>query len=151
MVVGWGSITPDGNTAVDQQRSATVPVFADTTCTGFIGTFLADNQVCAGANGVGVCTGDSGGPLFVADTKGTIRLAGVVSYGSDPCDVDPRRLRAGVGELAVPTSNDHPGAGAPGPRRPRRRRRHPLSGTPGYWMLGADGKVYPFGSAADVR
>ena len=116
MVVGWGSITPDGNTAVDQQRSATVPVFADTTCTGFIGTFLADNQVCAGANGVGVCTGDSGGPLFVADTKGTTRLAGVVSYGSDPCDVDPRRLRGGVGELAVPASNDHPGAGTPGPR-----------------------------------
>ena len=71
----WGSITPDGNTAVDEQRSATVPVFTDTTCTGFIGTFLADNQVCAGANGVGVCTGDSGGPLFVADTKGTTLAA----------------------------------------------------------------------------
>jgi hypothetical protein len=148
LVVGWGSITPDGDTAVDQQRAATVPVFADTTCSGLIGTFLTDNQICAGANGIGVCTGDSGGPLFVADTKGTTRLAGVVSYGSDPCDVTP----AGFAQVSAnlqflqTTINQVPAPPAPAPVPPPTPA-PPPSGNPGYWMLGADGKVYPFGSA----
>jgi len=150
LVVGWGSITPDGNTAVFSERFATIPVFGDDHCLGLIGSFIGDNQVCAGANGIGACTGDSGGPLFVADTKGTTRVAGVVSYGSDPCDVTPagfsqvsanlQFLQSTIGQAAPPPAPTPPPAPSPTPSPAP-------AGNPGYWMLGADGKVYPFGSA----
>ena len=150
VVAGWGSITPDGNTAVFVQRVANIPVFGDVQCQGQIATFIGDNQICAGANGVGVCTGDSGGPLFVADTKGTTRIAGVVSYGSDPCDVTPAGfaqvsanltfLQSTINQAPAPTPPPAPVPPSPAPTAP------PTS-SPGYWMLGADGKVYPFGSA----
>ncbi len=146
LVVGWGSITPDGNTAVFSQRSASVPVFGDEHCQGVISSFIADNQICAGANGIGVCTGDSGGPLFVTDTKGTTRLAGVVSYGSDPCDVTP----AGFSQVSANLQFLQSTIGQPAPTPPPPPSPTPPpapAGSPGYWMLGADGKVYPFGSA----
>ncbi len=75
-------------TRVDR-REATVPVLNDTQCSAVIATFLGDNQICAGNSSVGPCTGDSGGPLFVADKQGVVRLAGVVSYGSNPCNATP--------------------------------------------------------------
>ena len=54
-----------------------------------ISTFRPSDQICAGTAAIGPCTGDSGGPLYVVDTKGTTRVAGVVSYGSDPCNLFP--------------------------------------------------------------
>ncbi len=75
-------------TRVDR-REATVPVLNDTQCSAVIATFLGDNQICAGNSAVGPCTGDSGGPLFVADKQGVVRLAAVVSYGSNPCNATP--------------------------------------------------------------
>ena len=146
MVAGWGSIDPAGTGDVTNLRTALVPVLSDAQCSGVISTFLSDNQICAGSASVGVCTGDSGGPLYVVDTKGTTRLAGVVSYGSDPCNVTP----AGFGQVSsqlqwinsVIGSQLPPAQPAPPPQAPA-----PAPANTGYWMLGADGKVYPFGAA----
>ena len=89
LLVGWGSTNPTGGDDPVDRREATVPVLNDTQCSAVIATFLSDNQMSAGNSSIGACTGDSGGPLFVADKQGTVRLAGVVSYGSNPCNATP--------------------------------------------------------------
>jgi secreted trypsin-like serine protease len=88
-IAGWGTTDAAGTTDSVALRVATVPVLSDEQCGAAISTFRATLQICAGTPTVGVCTGDSGGPLYVADTKGTTRVAGVVSYGSDPCNIFP--------------------------------------------------------------
>ena len=89
LLVGWGSTNAAGGDDSLDRREATVPVLSDLQCSAVIATFLADNQLCAGNGVVGPCTGDSGGPLFVVDKQGAVRLAGVVSYGSNPCNATP--------------------------------------------------------------
>jgi secreted trypsin-like serine protease len=88
-IAGWGTIDPAGTTDSIQLRNATVPVLSDAQCSATISTFRPSDQICAGTAAIGPCTGDSGGPLYVVDTKGTTRVAGVVSYGSDPCNLFP--------------------------------------------------------------
>jgi len=88
-VAGWGTTDPAGTIDSTRLRTATVPVLSDEQCSISIATFRAASQICAGNAAVGVCTGDSGGPLYVVDTHGTTRVAGVVSYGSDPCNIFP--------------------------------------------------------------
>ena len=44
------------------------------------------SQVCAGAEeGKDSCSGDSGGGLFIQDTRDTWHLLGIVSYGARDC------------------------------------------------------------------
>jgi secreted trypsin-like serine protease len=88
-IAGWGTVDPAGTTDSIKLRIATVPVLSDEQCSATISTFRPAGQICAGTPAVGPCTGDSGGPLYVVDTKGITRVAGVVSYGSDPCNLFP--------------------------------------------------------------
>src|SRR4029077_13282497 len=88
-IAGWGTVDPAGTTDSIKLQIATVPVLSDGQCSATISTFRPAGQICAGSPAVGPCTGDSGGPLYVVDTKGTTRIAGVVSYGSDPCNLFP--------------------------------------------------------------
>ena len=88
-IAGWGTIDPAGTTDSVQLRIATVPILSDAQCSATISTFRPAGQICAGTAATGPCTGDSGGPLYVVDTKGTTRVAGVISYGSDPCNLFP--------------------------------------------------------------
>jgi len=46
---------------------------------------VTDNMMCAG--GVGLCTGDSGGPLTWKDSDGIVKVVGVISWGPTPCGV----------------------------------------------------------------
>ncbi len=144
LVAGWGSTDPAGGDDVTVRREVTIPVLSDEQCSAVISTFLSDNQICGGNASVGPCTGDSGGPLYVADKNGATRLAGVVSYGSNPCNATP----AGFSQVSANITwlqsviNTAPAPPPPPPPGPT-----PSPNGAGYWMLGADGKVYPFGSA----
>ncbi len=146
LLVGWGATNPIGGDDPLDRQEGTVPVLNDTQCSAVIATFLGDNQISAGNSAIGPCTGDSGGPLFVADKQGVVRLAGVVSYGSNPCNGTPggfaqvsanlQFIQGVIGAAPPPTPPPPPPPITP-----------PSATGAGYWMLGADAKVYPFGSA----
>jgi secreted trypsin-like serine protease len=86
-VTGWGA-TAEGSPAVADLRSAIVPILHDFYCGAtYPGFFTSTTELCAGYAGGGIdaCQGDSGGPLVVparGGEGGTIRLAGVVSFGN---------------------------------------------------------------------
>ena len=88
-IAGWGTVDPAGTTDSIKLRIATAPVLSDKQCHATISTFRPAGQICVGTPAVGPCKGDSGGPLYVVDTKGATRVAGVVSYGSEPCNLLP--------------------------------------------------------------
>ena len=135
LLVGWGSTNPIGGDDPVDRREATIPVLSDTQCLTGIPTFLGDNQISAGNNSVGPCTGDSGGPLFVADKQGVVRLAGVVSYGSNPCNATPggfsqvsANLQFVQGVIGGAPPPAPPPAPLAHPRRLRRTRAEPVTG-----------------------
>ena len=61
-------------------RSATLQVQPDLACAAYGSDYDPRSMLCAGGSGVDTCSGDSGGPLADAG-----RLAGIVSWGPDPC------------------------------------------------------------------
>ncbi|MEU7056820.1 trypsin-like serine protease [Streptomyces sp. NPDC046197] len=87
-IYGWGRTSSTSNDISQMLQTATVPVNADSTCTGFYsGDFISGHMTCAGnpASGsdsgtVATCNGDSGGPLVVGG-----RVVGVVSWGVQDC------------------------------------------------------------------
>jgi trypsin len=85
-VSGWG-YTSEGSGTVDTLRWATVPVLADSTCTGDYGSeFDSATMVCAGYQdgAMDTCNGDSGGPLEAPLEGGGYRLVGITGWG-DGC------------------------------------------------------------------
>ncbi|WUW19090.1 trypsin-like serine protease [Streptomyces sp. NBC_01465] len=87
-VYGWGRTSSTTQDISDTLRKATLPIDADTACTGFYGSdFVKGHQLCVGNPATGsdtgtvtACNGDSGGPLVVGG-----KIVGVVSYGVTDC------------------------------------------------------------------
>jgi hypothetical protein len=61
-------------------RSASLQVQPDVACAAYGSDYDPRSMFCAGGSGVDSCSGDSGGPLAAAGA-----LAGIVSWGPDPC------------------------------------------------------------------
>ncbi|CAH1262108.1 PLG [Branchiostoma lanceolatum] len=85
---GWGA-TDDGHLAETLQQGK-VPVVDMTTCNSadhLNGLAFTDSNICAGyeEGGVDSCNGDSGGPLACRRSDGSWYLAGLVSWGPNPC------------------------------------------------------------------
>ncbi len=82
-IIGWG-VTESGfqsGTLVEAQA----PMVGDTSCQNIWGSsFASTSMVCAGGFVPDTCGGDSGGPLMVP-RDGAFTLAGVTSWGTDPC------------------------------------------------------------------
>jgi secreted trypsin-like serine protease len=87
-IAGWGAATEGGS----QQRyllKAQVPFVSDATCSSasmYNGEIIATDEICAGytSGGVDTCQGDSGSPMFRADSAGAWVQVGIVSWG-DGC------------------------------------------------------------------
>jgi secreted trypsin-like serine protease len=87
-VIGWGTTERGGLS--DELLQATVPMQSDTTCASAWGSEVdGATMVCAGGGATDTCGGDSGGPLMV-DDGGVLVLAGLTSWGADPC-AEPNR------------------------------------------------------------
>ncbi len=86
-VTGWGK-TQSVPQYPDQLYEVAMPVLANSTCgdANHWGGGITDNMLCAGYDGGGYssCFGDSGGPLVV-NSGGQWYLAGIVSFGTNPC------------------------------------------------------------------
>eukprot|EP00111_Clytia_hemisphaerica_P003085 TCONS_00008761-protein len=91
-ISGWGKLYVGGS-ATNLLQELKVPIVKRKVCqqrNHFNGHIVNDNMICAGYNdgmnfGSG-CHGDSGGPLACAQTDGSWRLYGVVSWGSPQCN-----------------------------------------------------------------
>lgn len=118
-VSGWGALSEQGDGS-ETLLAAQVPLLDDASCEAQLSPdaqIVATNELCAEGLGAGSCYGDSGGPLTVVAADGTVKLAGVVSWGVE-CAARP-------GVFAeVPAFNDWITAGV---------------------AAGADGSVHPGG------
>ncbi|MBW1818751.1 MAG: trypsin-like serine protease [Deltaproteobacteria bacterium] len=85
-VIGWGdtNISPIFVNYPDLLMQVDVPLISNPECRQSYGFSVAADMICAGYSdgGKDACTGDSGGPLMVADGRGSYSLAGIVSWGS---------------------------------------------------------------------
>jgi endonuclease G len=83
-LVGYGSIDKDGNTYIDdlQQAQSTITDFDCTMMQGCNTAARPDGELGAGGMGIDTCPGDSGGPMYLLASYGTL-LAGVTSRGYD--------------------------------------------------------------------
>lgn len=80
---GWGVYADLNQPKSDVVRYVDVGVLRNCECANYFGASIQPNILCtSGANKVGACGGDSGGPLFVTDHDShELRLIGVTSFG----------------------------------------------------------------------
>jgi hypothetical protein len=90
-VIGWGSLTPDPTSFPKILQEAVVPIVSVATALTSIyypAGSITTNMLPAGyaAGGIDACSGDSGGPLFVADPLSmNWVLVGITSFGEGDC------------------------------------------------------------------
>lgn len=134
-IAGWGNTDPAGSGTPSKAfptvlREVTVPIRSDAECAasvrgGYGTSFERESNFCAGILqrspaklGQDSCQGDSGGPVLV-DAAGTMRLAGVTSWG-DGCAQKNFGAYSRVDALrpwveSIPGAVDGaPGVGGPG-------------------------------------
>ncbi|MGH9247036.1 MAG: S1 family peptidase [Acidimicrobiales bacterium] len=79
---GWGTTCFPGGCFPDRLHEVDVPVVGDGPCRSAYGADLhKPTSVCAGAEGIDSCSGDSGGPLFATEPGGFVQV-GIVSWGN---------------------------------------------------------------------
>lgn len=85
-VAGWGKYGPSGQSVPTTQQAADFVVVPRAKCRRSYGWNIDENHICIKANqGVGVCFGDSGGPLIYGDT-----LVGIASFIGGKCGYNGR-------------------------------------------------------------
>lgn len=89
-ILGWGLMDSAYQALPDLLQEGTVPIWSDDACEARYGlAFKGSSMLCAGkpetsigaGDGIDTCKGDSGGPLFVRDGSGILKLVGVTSWG----------------------------------------------------------------------
>lgn len=86
VALGWGGVSP-GGVAACLPKHLSLSILPAAECSealdGVDRSFHRDSMVCAvpALEATDSCTGDSGGPLLVADGRGTARVVGIVSWG----------------------------------------------------------------------
>ncbi len=84
-ISGWGATEPDGLQYPDQLQIVEVPIVANSTANApeSYNGIVTDGMLAAGLpeGGKDSCSGDSGGPLVVTLPDGSLRLAGITSWG----------------------------------------------------------------------
>uniref|UniRef100_A0A8C4T1Z3 chymotrypsin n=1 Tax=Erpetoichthys calabaricus TaxID=27687 RepID=A0A8C4T1Z3_ERPCA len=84
VTTGWGRTLT--TTSPPRLQQVALPLLSPATCRQYWGNKISDVMICAGSSGVSSCQGDSGGPL-VCERSGTWDLIGIVSWGTQDCNV----------------------------------------------------------------
>jgi putative cell wall-binding protein len=89
LTIGWGLTDPDGSLTTTLQE-ASLTVLDDGTCEeldrSLGAVFDPTTALCANDSVASACNGDSGGPLLVRNSEGSLEILGVTSYGPENCD-----------------------------------------------------------------
>lgn len=88
LALGWGYTIANTRSISKDLRSAALPLISQEACQAAYPEYnILDSQICAGfaEGGADTCTGDSGGPLLVADGD-NLRQWGITSYGGHNYD-----------------------------------------------------------------
>ena len=88
LVIGWGSIDPEGENISTTLQQVSLPIVSNDTCNDSlhesfgISIDVSSGMLCAGYSegGKDSCSGDSGGPLLVSNY-----VTGIVSWGPSTC------------------------------------------------------------------
>ncbi|MBN3313772.1 CTRL protease, partial [Atractosteus spatula] len=96
VTTGWGRTASSSSPPRLQQVA--LPLLTPAACRQYWGNKISDVMICAGASGVSSCQGDSGGPL-VYERSGTWYLIGIVSWGTQNCNVRAPAVYARVSAL----------------------------------------------------
>ncbi|XP_002733631.1 chymotrypsin-like protease CTRL-1 [Saccoglossus kowalevskii] len=88
VITGWGTAQRDGPIHTTLQKGV-VDIMPWLQCRQLWGNWITDDMTCAGSGSVGVCSGDSGGPLACYDVRqDRLVLHGITSWGPVPCGAD---------------------------------------------------------------
>ncbi|XP_060516034.1 venom serine protease-like [Cylas formicarius] len=87
-ILGWGSVDDTVNLS-EELREASLTVISNQLCAPQQSETINSDQICAFAQGMHECIGDSGGPLlWMNPDNGKLYLVGVISHGIDcPNDI----------------------------------------------------------------
>ncbi|XP_066574008.1 chymotrypsinogen A [Amia ocellicauda] len=96
VTTGWGETR--NITSPPRLQQVSMPLVSVSVCKQYWGTKITDTMMCAGASGASTCMGDSGGPL-VCESGGVWHQVGIVSWGSDTCNVYSPEVFARVSAL----------------------------------------------------
>ncbi len=86
LISGWGANFSSENLTIYPEQLQSAEVFMEGCLdSNRPDSFYSNNMICAHGNGKDTCVGDSGGPLAVLNSQGDYSVAGLTSWGSDPC------------------------------------------------------------------
>merc|ERR1712002_527375 len=88
-ISGWGLIDPKVRIPPNDLHIVDVPIVSDEDCAAAFGdaSLITPQTICVGLGGVGACSGDSGGPLWLV-VNGVTYLIGNTSWGAATCNAD---------------------------------------------------------------
>jgi trypsin len=87
-IAGWGSAVP-GQAPINQLQTAGTVIQSPSYCASVYAEYDAGGQLCVldyPSETAGTCSGDSGGPLFLAAVDGPPVQVGIVGFGPGDCD-----------------------------------------------------------------
>lgn len=87
-IAGWGATNPRGSRYPHHLQQAQIKLVSRQICRQIWPGLSTKVQVCAGIwpqGRIDSCSGDSGGPLTVTDSRGRRLLAGLTSFGGNRC------------------------------------------------------------------
>ncbi len=86
LISGWGATFTSANFEIYPEQLQSAQVFTENCFeSNRPASFYTDNMICAHGNAKDTCVGDSGGPLAVQNSLGGYSVAGLTSWGSNPC------------------------------------------------------------------
>jgi hypothetical protein len=84
LILGWGAVDPATGLS-DKLRYNYVPIRQQSECASDYAGKITDKSLCAGGSQVGICGGDSGGPLLLPISGSNYAQVGVTSTILGPC------------------------------------------------------------------
>jgi len=78
-IIGWGATTFSAKSNYLKEANQYV-ISSASGCYGLVTEGTKENRVCGFINGASPDKGDSGGPLFIEEPRGTFTIIGVASY-----------------------------------------------------------------------